>query len=365
MKLPTPTNCLNCHSSAMCTVCHQCNDCYCGCFRCRCGRKEPASSHLCQCGQCRVCCTCRNTPHHVPQHRLHIIDSTGYLNRLPRALGVEMEIADWKGLRDVGRIANIAFTTAHDWSVQPSQLEMVLSPMRRDAFIRGMLELSKQMTSYKVVCNQTCALHVHVGGEDLSHWEIRRLLEVYLRCEADIYRYLVAPHRSSTQEAVHYCQMMTVPHTGRCSRCDRYDQQHPGKRIPPEPLSTTLSRMWEARSTGDLKLCLLRMLYGMENPSHSPDDLAYRKGGKFEYCRYFGLNLHSWNYRLTVEWRMKEATSDPIEMVCWPLWCGWFTHAATRMTDAEARSPGMNLKSLTERYMPPFLLWWVKSKGVV
>lgn len=365
MKTIPVASCRGCHGTKFCPTCRECDECYCGCFRCVCGARVKNSLPLCQCGVCRTCCKCRNTPHHIPDHRLHIIDTTGYLNRLPRTVGVEMEIAEWRGMESRRTIPNLNFTTTHDWSVQPSQLEMVVSPMRRDAFIRGMLSLSHMMNTYRVVCNQTCALHVHVGGDDLSYWEIRRLLELYQRCEPDIYRYLIAPHRSQTQEAIHYCQMMTQPHTGRCSRCTRYDNSFPGKRISPEPLSLTLSRMWEARSTEDLKLCLLRMLYGIENPSTSPGDLEYRKGGKYEYCRYFGLNLHSWMYRLTVEWRMKEATSDPIEMVCWPLWCGWFTHAATRMSDAEARSPTTTLKYITERYMPPFLGWWIKMKGII
>lgn len=362
-----PPKCSNCNGVVWCGTCARCSGCSCGCFRCpECDRKVAATRPYCEvCVTCNPCCKCRNAPRYTPPRNLHILDTTGYISRLPRLLGVEMEIGEWKNLHPGAPIPSLHYTTTHDWSVKPSETEMVISPMRRDSFVRGMLSLSREMFLGGCVVNETCAMHVHVGGEDLSYWDIRRLLEVYLRCESDIYSKLIAPHRSSATTAVHYCQMMGVPHTGPCDRCNRYDAQYPGQRHSPEPLATTLRRMWQARTTSDLKVCLLRMLYGIENPSHTPDAISHRKGGRYEFARYFGLNLHSWMYRLTVEWRMKEATADPMEMVCWPLWCGWFTHAITRMTDAEAQSDAVGVKYITEKYMPPILREWIKSKGVV
>ena len=286
------------------------------------------------------------------------------MNTLPRTLGVEVEIGEWKKLRAGKTIPYISYNTTHDWSVQPSGQEMVVAPLRKDAFVRGMLSLSKELFLSECVLNETCAMHVHVGAEDLSCFEIRRLLEVYRRCEDEIYSHLIAPHRWKKPEAIHYCQRMNQPHRGVCARCERYDSQYPGQRVAPEGVEIVLARMWKATTTKDLKLCLLRMLYGIENPSIDPLDLEHRKSGKYEFARYFGLNLHSWMHRMTVEWRMKEATADPVEMVCWPLWCGWMTHLVTRLTDTEARSDRMGVRYLTERYMPRFLHRWVKEKGL-
>lgn len=261
-------------------------------------------------------------------------------------------------------IPGIRYTVAHDWSVKPSEQEMVLAPLRGDALVQGMLELSRAATVSQVELNETCALHVHVGAKDLSYFEIRRLLEVYSRIEPQIYSNLIVPHRRKLP-SIHYCQMMTEAHlaTG-CDRCVRYATQYPGQRHTPEPLETVLHRMWLARTTEDLKVCMLRMLYGLENPTNFPETVASRKGGHYEFCRYYGLNLHSWMHRLTVEWRMKEATVDPWEMVMWPLWCGWVTHLATRLTDTEARSDKMSVRYLTDRWLPKYFSPWLEKHGL-
>jgi hypothetical protein len=379
VKLPV-RECRGCgRNTPHCTECTHCTKCNCECFVCevchrRCRRTTPNFiKHFCtRCKSvCKRCCECRKAPKFMTDAALRVME-VGYpggkslITRLPRTLGVELEIADWRTLSHgaTTSIPHLRWISTHDWSVKPSETEMVVSPMRGDAFVRGMVSLSHAATQHGLVFNETCALHVHVGGKDLSYWEIRRLLEVYLRVEGEVYNHLIAPHRR-TLPSIHYCQMMINPHHPvGCERCERYDRQYPGQRYIPESLSTTLSRMRLARSTQDLKICLIRMLYGVENPQLQPDTLAARKGGHYEFCRYFGLNLHSWLHRMTVEWRMKEATADPMELVMWPLWCGWFVHAITRMTDADARSDKMCVRYLTERYMPGYLVEYISSKGL-
>jgi hypothetical protein len=349
----------------LCTICGKCKRCHgCSCIPCeKCHNIYRPTKKYCRCRQCRKCCDCRMSPGYATDTRLGVsIRESHILSRLPRTIGIELEIADWKGLPE--HIPGVSYTSAHDWSVRPSEREMVVSPLRGDGIIRGMLAISEACTSVGCVVNDSCALHVHVGAKDLSMWEIRRLLEVYRRIEEEIYSHLISPHRS-TLPSIHYCQMMTVPHASRdCDRCIRYDRQYPGQHNPPERIDVTLERMWRARTTGDLKVCLYRMLYGMENPRNYPDILQTHKGGRYEWCRYFGLNLHSWTHRMTVEWRMKEATYSPTELIGWPLWCGWVVHAITKMSDADARSDKMSVRYLTDRYMPKYLMEYIERHGL-
>jgi Putative amidoligase enzyme len=365
-------DCINCgRPTSPCTVCGLCNYCRCECWKCEGCKKKYASPRGVlheNCGVCRKCCECRNAPKFLPDKKLNITETShlggkSLLTRLPRTIGVELEIADWKSLMGgstTGRnIPNLRFTIAHDWSVKPSEQEMVVSPLRGDAVMVGMLELSRAATAAGVVLNESCALHVHVGAKDLSYWDLRRLLTVYGMLEGEIYSRLIVPHRTH-MPSIHYCQMMTVPHLSEgCDRCERYDRQYPGQRRVPESLTTSLSRMWLATSTEDLKLCMLRMLYGIENPSNFPTTVSTRKGGHWEFCRYFGLNLHSWMHRMTVEFRMKEATVDPWEIVFWPLWCGWFVHAITRMSDGDAQGV-KSLRHFTEGWMPGYFRPWLE-----
>lgn len=291
--------------------------------------------------------------------KLGVVRESFRVNTLPRTIGVEQEIGDWKTIKRYP-FHTLTFTEAHDGSVKPSGMEMVVAPMVGDRLVRGMVDLARGMYVSGAIVNDTCALHVHVGAEDFSYWDLRRLLWLYQGMEGEIYRYLVAPHRRENPEVTHYCQMLTGEHPV-CRKCQRYEELYPNQLVEPEPIDVVLARMDQARSTSDLKTCFLRMLYHIEDPSIDPRNNQTRKGGRYEYARYFGLNLHSWFYRGTVEWRMKEATGDVEEVVLWPLWCGWVTHAATMVSEAEARK-GLGIVEITKRYMPRFLYEWVKGR---
>lgn len=377
---PRPWICRDCgHTDTKCPTCSKCLRCHtCVCVKCggcekkfRQQQKKGDPRPICGvCLYCRKCCECRKCPRYLSDKALGVIATTtpggpALLTRLPRTIGIELEIGDWKQLINAHHtsIPGLKYTATHDWSVKPSEREMVCSPIRGDALVRGMLELSRAGMNNRIELNESCALHVHVGGKDLSYWDIRRLLTVYRTVEPEIYSNLIVPHRRALP-SIHYCQMMTSPHVAKgCERCHRYDTQYPGQRRIPDPIDTVLSRMWMSRTTEDLKITLLRMLYGIENPSNFPDTISARKGGHFEYARYFGLNLHSWMHRMTVEFRMKEATIDPWEIVFWPLWCGWFVHAITRMSDADAKGV-TGLRQFTTAAMPAYFLPWLDKHGV-
>jgi hypothetical protein len=128
--------------------------------------------------------------------------------------------------------------------------------------------------------------------------------------------------------------------------------------------------MDRAKTTAELKACFLKMLYNIPRPSekyskeHLPSrlqTLQTHKGGRYEWCRYVGLNLHAWQYRGTIEWRMKEATTSLEELICWPLWCGWFVETITKMTEKDS-TRWWSLIEFTERYMPKYLTAWVSNK---
>jgi hypothetical protein len=47
-------------------------------------------------------------------------------------------------------------------------------------------------------------------------------------------------------------------------------------------------------------------------------------------CRYLNLNLHSWFYRGTVEYRLAAGTVDINDIRMWPIFCLWLTEIASR-----------------------------------
>lgn len=299
----------------------------------------------------------------MPNFSVPTLAPTKFLvNSMPRTLGMELELSEWGKLRSES-FRHFRYESTHDWSVKPSEQEMVIAPLRGDQFLRAMLELGEALYRTGAKVNTTCAYHVHVDGSDLSYWELRKILRVYERLEGEIYDHLILPHRRDVPTVTHYCQMLTREHQ-TCDRCRRFDQQYPGTRQPLIPLSHTIERMNCARTTGDLKAEVIRMLYGMTSMEgrDRASQLQVRKGGRYEWCRYVGLNLHAWMYRGTIEWRMKEGTTSTEDLLTWPLWCGWFVEACSRMKDKVSREEQFSLVGFTERYMPRWITDWVERK---
>lgn len=348
-----------------CTTCRRCRTCGCCCTRCMsCTTQIPRTpSRFCEtCRTCRSCCGCRRMPHFVrlkptPNERYHV-------NTLHRTLGMELELSDWGHLRDDGIFRHMKYTVAHDWSVKPSEQEMVINPLQGDGLLRGLYELAEQCYQHKAQVNESCAYHVHVGGSDLSYWDLRKILRVYEHIEPEIYNHLILPHRRDVPEVTHYCQMLTQPHREPCQRCTRFDQQYPGQRKPLMPLSHVVECMNASKTTGELKQVIIKMLYGNMKVKgrEAAQDLQTRKGGRYEWARYVGLNLHAWMYRGTVEFRMKEASTDLMELLAWPLWCGWFIEGCTRMNDRRTARGHFDLLQFTDEFMPPWITAWVAGK---
>lgn len=351
---------------AYCLVCRRCSGCGCMCTHChKCQKQVPQRpSRFCaHCRTCKSCCTCRHMAQYTPLPAPRVSD-TYHINTLPRTLGLELELADWGKLRNEGTFNHLEYEPVRDWSVQPSGQEMVIHPLRGDEFLRAMAELAEQLYRTDATVNQTCAYHVHVGSSDLSYWDLRKILRIYEMLEGEIYDHLILPHRRDVPEVTHYCQMLTKKHV-KCERCSRYDQQYPRQRKALIPLRDTIEWLNNAKNTFELKQGIINMLYGPmegQRPRDAATWLQTRKNGRYEWSRYVGLNLHAWMYRGTLEFRMKEASTDLEDLTAWPLWCGWFVQACTRIQERRTMRESFSLLKFTDEFMPRWITDWVQKK---
>jgi hypothetical protein len=202
---------------------------------------------------------------------------------------------------------------------------MVTTPLVGDNFIRGSLELSKALEDHAAQVNDTCGLHVHVDASNYTYWDIRRFLRIYSLFEDDIYRYLIAPSRSNNRF------------------CGKLDTS----------FKTAINNMSKATNDSTaIKNILQETVFGIEWPQiREPDRIKIKSyvqyvqelknnkygggvGTRARVVRYFGLNVFSWFHRGSLEFRMKEGTVDPLELVCWPLFCAWLVELSSRMHDS-------------------------------
>jgi hypothetical protein len=327
--------------------CGYCTD-RCGCVCQRCGncsvgdnyRKRFTPGHFCNvCRQCRGVCKCRKRKGFLDVEQLGV-SRRAHINRLERMMGIEVELGEWGTLTREFRAKNFQYQVVRDGSVQPSGLEMVVSPLRGDAFLRGMFELGELLAKNNCEVNDSCGLHVHVNAQDLGWWALRRLVALYVACEQQIYRYVISPERARN--------------------CHYY-----------KPASDVWRKiLTETRDSTDANTIKHRIL-GLLYPDHMNPNLLTQdktalwkavKNSKYGgVSRYYGLNLHSFFYRGTVEFRMFDGTTKLEDLVNWPLVCGWMVEKAINLTDNEIAKI-TSLGDFATQHLPSSVRNWVEGK---
>lgn len=292
---------------------------------------------------------------------------TGTVNRLARPLGVELEMIN---TAEMQRQFNYTFGTwEHDGTIKPTGSELVLSPASGDKFIQQIVNTYAAIERFKPGVNATCGFHVHVQGGDLNPWDIRKLIAVWHGIEPDVYKYLVESARVNSAYAIPFSKETNGDITPwQFSRRD----------------VLTLMRHKFCVDGEKIKIALIKKLYRLNLVAPQSKDPAliqrYRQASaQFDMwkknkrtpgqaagqgCRYASLNLHSWFHRGTVEFRLKEGTLDPEELVFWPLFCGWIVHSVEKISDTAASSVQslMDWITLTDGIVQPEVLQWVLNK---
>lgn len=336
-----------CNKARSCKGCRSCQECGCYCRLCEgCGKKHftnPCPS----CGKCKSICICRGMPKALPTELKDPSPVQCLLNTLPRAMGVELELSEFGGIMDRYNgnktIPGITYKLVRDGSVKPSEMEMVIDPLAGDDFIKGMIQLSQECYSSEAKVNETCGLHVHVNARDFSYWHLKRLLHLWEKVEKDIYGFMIDKEREHSRPPTpwHFCR-------------------------PTVPLIDTLkaSGLNSIKKTVGLKALFMDVLYDLDkdkNEKNKGHSLLAKRNHKYEQARYYGLNLHAWFQRGTIEFRHKEGTFEVDELVCWPLMCGWIVHLATILGTKEISSI-TGLRDLAMNHMPKMVSQYVEAK---
>lgn len=272
-------------------------------------------------------------------------------------MGVELELSRCDLLRDMDLsrlLRPFAVRWEHDGSVQPSGLELVTMPAAGDVFLTGLKTLAGHIVTTKAAANETCGFHVHVDGGALSMFELRRLLVGFSLIEDQLYGPFVPQARWTNT----YCR-------------------------PLQFLPETITHLMGLRSTQEIHNWIYRYLYELSEDAFqgkglTPKERAAERAAlsklidTFKAKKYMNaarrktLNLHSWEMRGTVEFRLQAGTADPDTIVFWPLFCGHLLQNITNATDRvvsawNAKPPA--LSNLLESWnLPKDLKAWTDSK---
>jgi len=287
-----------------CSNCERCENC-CSCYYCE-GCDERVSNFCSECDRCSDCCSCEHGPRHAQKFTIKKpTNAKGYKeNSSKRPISIELELCSVEN--DDKLIAWARKTGAglvEDGSLPDSGVEINTNPASGDYFLQDARSLATALQACGAHVNDTCGLHVHVDASDFSQYDIRRLILLWSAVERSMFD-LAGKDRIEND----YCR----------------------------PCSGYYAHIMCGHNLSEWRKRLAIALYKEANR-----ETRYAKREKYIKSRYYALNLHSYFFRKTFEFRLHEGRMDAHILENWPLLCG-------RLVDVSMRTPERDLLSLVK-----------------
>ena len=304
-----------------------------------------------------------------------MVHKAGLVNKLSRPLGVEVEFSDCRKMMSKWS-RPIGSEWVHDGTLPAEGRELVLPPASGDAFLAAIRKVCVGVDAYAAKVNETCGFHVHVQAADLGMFELRRLVQLWCGIETEVYNNLCDPNRRLNR----FCMPMAV---------NEVEIQDYWQFLPKDRIALYRNRL---DTEEKIRIHLIKKLYNinladLSSKKATPTEKALAKqqyiatlakfdrvkadkrthgaGGGAGGCRYASMNVHSYFHRTpgTVEFRLKEGTLIPLELVMWPLFCGWVVESAVRLKDSVVGSiSGLeDWCKAVEGLAQPSVITWVQE----
>jgi Putative amidoligase enzyme len=327
-----------------CSNCDSCENC-CECSHCGSCGDVSRESTCGECERCNDCCTCGGddnsevlTDGTLTFHTATKLQHTR--NTSKRYISLELEIAsdDGTGSEYVTPVAR-AWRDAivEDGSLPDSGYEINSNPSSGDVFLDHIGELCDALKDCDAKVTSACGMHCHIAAPDYSYFDLFKLCRLYASIENGLFE-LVAPSRRHNHR-----------YTLKCASA--YTFTH---------YST-------------FKADIIRALYGSDATEKIRDyasklkpRTSYHRGKqrlsgktqKYGDARYNALNLHSFFYRGTIEFRHHQGTTNSVKATNWGMVCAAIVDAGTRLTvsqiDALPSDPFARLLAI----LPSHLTAW-------
>ena len=226
----------------------------------------------------------------------------------------------------------------HDGSVGPNGFEINTAPASGNAFVAEINELCTALKAQEAQADEQCGCHIHIDARDYSYYELKRLLYLYAAIEPALYAMVPTSRRES-----HFCvpcgqkyfsALLAIRPEGPEARPGRTWRPQTVQRVVRfSGTQATISQRIE-REDGDLQ----RLKRGVMFACYGHTDMSLAKKlrsnkGQGQSFRYRNLNLHSWFYRHTIEWRLPEGTVDPHTIINWGILFASILDTANKMSE--------------------------------
>jgi hypothetical protein len=243
-------------------------------------------------------------------------------DKVNRYIGVEIEVAnsDADSGTTVSRVLNKWKSAAvHDGSLPESGYEINTAPAKGEVFEEEINAICAALKEANAHVDSSCGLHVHVDCRDLQYYDLRKVILVYSKVEDSLFRMLAKSRLDN-----HYCERLSKKFKDILVQKDK-----------------------------DWRRNLLKTTYGNEARAG--------RRNKYNEARYSALNIHSWFFRKTLEFRHHQGTVDAKKIINWAKICQSIINFAVshiekeieehfRLVEPDNRLPAILSEDLREYY---------------
>lgn len=284
--------CESCYRCTMCCSCRACNKCL------------IKQVDFCRfCGLCKPCCHCRQlfVSHTVNLALYAAQPEQAKLNKLTRLLGAEIEIC--KSIIKNGMIQsdNPLMEVIQHWRASivkdgslPAQgFEITTHPASGDYWVNSITDICKALAENDATVGYEAGCHIHVDCRDINYSTLGRLLILFSAVEAGLFALSTRQRRINRS----FCEYAGYTY------------------------SNVLLRQISEGGIFSNETCrsiILTLLYG----SARPQDISERSGSKSLSKRYRAINVHSYIFRQTLEFRIPPGMTNSTDIINWGILLG-------------------------------------------
>jgi hypothetical protein len=255
-------------------------------------------------------------------------------NPLSRFISLELEVAGADDGDSIGFAAskwNDAIV--EDGSLPDGGFEINTNPSNGDLFLNHIHELGNALKGNATV-NNSCGMHCHIDASDYSWFDLFKLCRVYTRIEDALFS-MIAPSRRGNN----YCRTCADSFTFTDVKTFR---------------ETLIYRLYQQ----DVDMSEWKWSASIKANKHR----IYYSQNKYHDARYSALNIHSFFYRGTVEFRHHQGCVDGERAANWGLLCAHIVEYAARSTSKQIKGLSGNSWDALMAILPESLQTFATSR---
>jgi hypothetical protein len=258
------------------------------------------------------------------------------VNPSRRFIAVEVEVAKsaWNSRQEIDPEIRAwpGAALVSDGSLPEGGYEINTAPSSGDFFVQKVQSLCAALGRASASVTRECGLHVHVDARRMTYRAMRRLVRLYEVVEPAMFDMVPGSRKNNR-----YCRRVR----------DGYSKNLSG-------------HMATARAKAEV----VSAVYAVDlDSTWGKESFAHRSKSKYDEARYGAMNLHSWFYRGTVEFRLAAGTTNATKIVNWALLCASLLDWAEKHTDEDLASlPSDSLEALLAVAPTREVREWVKAR---